>query len=111
MLPDGSARPCQAFVAPSSLALLPASLGGYTTTTLERSMQRTVLPAVHEEFEAALREPLNARAHIQTSRDLLARGARTRADIELAKCGFQTAARLTPDLWEDRKSTRLNSSH
>src|SRR3546814_15381841 len=63
-------------------------------------MELTGLPAVHEGFEAARREPLNARAHIQTSLDLLARGARTRADIELAKSGFQTAARLAPDLWE-----------
>src|SRR3546814_14369601 len=30
----------------------------------------------------------------------LVRSARTRADIELAKSGFQTAARLAPDLWE-----------
>src|SRR3546814_671604 len=100
MLSNGSARARRAFLAPASLALLPALLGGCATTTLERSMELTGLPAVHEGFEAARREPLNARAHIQTSLDLLARGARTRADIELAKSGFQTAARLAPDLWE-----------
>src|SRR3546814_21110141 len=102
MLSNGSARARRAFLAPASLALLPALLGGCATTTLERSMELTGLPAVHEGFEAARREPLNARAHIQTSLDLLARGARTRTDIELDKSGSKTDARTAPRPWGPR---------
>ncbi len=85
---------------PGILVLMPVFLSGCAATSLERSMELTGLSVAAKGFEAAQREPLNARAHMKTSLDLLSRGARTRADIELSKSGFQTASRLAPDLWE-----------
>ncbi|QTH23170.1 hypothetical protein HRJ34_06580 [Rhizorhabdus wittichii] len=83
------------------LPLVPAALlGGCAAGGLGRAVELTGVSAPPEGFETARREPLNARAHIETGLQLLARGQRTSADIALAKSGFQTAARLAPDLWE-----------
>lgn len=82
------------------LALSGALLGGCGAARVERSLELVGVPAEPEGFESARREPLNARAHIATGLDLLARGGRTGADIALARSAFQTAARLAPDLWE-----------
>jgi len=82
------------------LLLTGALAGGCAPASFKRAVELTGTPAVPAGFETARREPLNARAHIETGLDLLAREGRTSADIALAKSGFQTAARLAPDLWE-----------
>lgn len=86
---------------PTALVLLAGMLlAACTSASMEKSMELTGLPAEAKGFEAARREPLNARAHIETGLSLLARPGRTSADTALAKSGFQTASRLAPDLWE-----------
>lgn len=92
------ARPIRAALMP--LALASALLAGCAPARFDRAVELAGMPAVPEGFETARREPLNARAHIGTGLDLLARAGRTGADIALAKSAFQTAARLAPDLWE-----------
>src|SRR3546814_20770753 len=100
MLSNGSARARRAFLAPASLALLPALLGGCATTTLERSMELTGLPAVPEGFEAARREPLTARAHLPTRPDLPAPGRRPPPDLQPPKTRFQTPPQPPPTPWK-----------
>lgn len=85
-------------VAPLLLSAM--MLTGCAAAGLDRAVALTGLPGEAAGFETARREPLNARAHMENGIDLLARGGRTNADIALAKSGFQTAARLAPDLWE-----------
>ncbi len=83
------------------LLLLPGMLlAGCTSASMESSLELTGLPGEAGGFEAVRREPLNARAHIETGLRLLSRPGRTSADTALAKSGFQTASRLAPDLWE-----------
>ena len=77
-----------------------ALLGGCASASLEKSMELAGRTAEPAGFEAARREPLNARAHMKTGLALMGRPARTRADLELAKSAFGTAGRLAPDLWE-----------
>jgi hypothetical protein len=57
------------------LPLVPAALlGGCAAGGLGRAVELTGVSAPPEGFETARREPLNARAHIETGLQLLARG-------------------------------------
>lgn len=95
-----SARDRRAAAFAVSLAALAATMGGCAAPGLERSMALAGVPGEPAGFDAARREPLNARAHLTTGLALMERAGRTRADVELAKSAFGTAGRLAPDLWE-----------
>lgn len=75
-------------------------LAGCASARLDHAMTLVGDPAGPQGFEAVRRDPLNARAHMWTAQGLLAQPGATSGDIELAKSGFRTAARLAPDLWE-----------
>lgn len=81
-------------------ALLVSGLTACAPARIARPIKSIGLPVEADGFEAARRSPLDARAHYATSLALLGREGRTRADIEMARSGFRTAARLAPDLWE-----------
>ncbi|CAN5719161.1 hypothetical protein BH11PSE1_BH11PSE1_30150 [soil metagenome] len=75
-------------------------LAGCASARLDHAMALVGDPAGPQGFEAVRRDPLNARAHMWTAQGLLEQPGATAGDIELAKSGFRTAARLAPDLWE-----------
>lgn len=75
-------------------------LAGCASARLERAQELVGNPSGPKEFDVARREPLSARAHMWTALALLNRNGATTGDIQLAMSGFQTAARLAPDLWE-----------
>lgn len=51
-------------------------------------------------LDSVRKNPLSAAAHYGTAMGFLTGQAVTRGDLEMALSGFQTAARLAPDLWE-----------
>ena len=69
-------------------------LAGCASARLDHAMTLVGDPAGPQGFEAVRRDPLNARAHMWTAQGLLAQPGATSGDIELAKSGFRTAARL-----------------
>lgn len=58
-------------------------------------------------FGSARRNPLSAAAHYATAMSFLRGPSVTRGDLEMAFSGFQTAARLAPDLWEPMAGAAL----
>src|SRR5690606_1265685 len=84
------------------LLALSALVSSCVRADLGQALQEIGETPVAAGFEEARREPLNARSHMQAARHLLGRANRTQADIQLARSGFQTAARLAPDMWEPK---------
>lgn len=57
-------------------------------------------PVEADGFETVRGNPLSATAHYATAMSFISGSSVTRGDLEMALSGFQTAARLAPDLWE-----------
>lgn len=75
-----------------------------------RSAMKSVGRAAEADGLAAVRHnPLSAAAHYAAAMDFLNGPAVTRGDLEMALSGFQTAARLAPDLWEPLAGAALTS--
>lgn len=64
------------------------------------TMRAVGRPVEADGFTAARRNPLSASAHYATAMSFMMAQPSTRGDLEMALSGFQTAARLAPDLWE-----------
>jgi hypothetical protein len=84
----------------NSSLILAILAGGCAQASLDHSIASVGDSISPEAFEGARLAPLNARAHMATSLWLLGRAGGRPSDVELAKSGFQTAARLAPDMWE-----------
>jgi hypothetical protein len=83
----------------SGLALA-APLGGCASVSLDKSIARVGASTSPDAYGRARLTPLDARAHMETALWLLGRAGGRPSDIQLARSGFQTAARLAPDMWE-----------
>ncbi len=83
----------------SGLALA-APLGGCASTSLNKSVAQVGSSISPDGYGGARLTPLDARAHMETALWLLGRAGGRPSDIQLARSGFQTAARLAPDMWE-----------
>lgn len=73
---------------------------GCAPATMRGAMHSVGRPAEADGFAAARSNPLSAAAHYETAMSFLTSRPTTRGDLEMALSGFQTAARLAPDLWE-----------
>lgn len=86
---------------PLSLALATALVtSGCAPVQMHSAMKAIGKPAEAEGFAAVRQNPLSAAAHYATAMGFLTGKTVTRGDLEMALSGFQTAARLAPDLWE-----------
>ncbi len=83
-----------------AILLLSTLIGGCASANLNQTVSSVGGSAAPDAFQGARLAPFNAREHMATSLFLLERAAGRPAEIELAKSGFQTAARLAPDMWE-----------
>lgn len=89
------------------IAVLTAS--GCAPVSMRSAMRGVGRPVEAAGFAAARRNPLSAAAHYATAMSFLNGSPATRGDLEMALSGFQTAARLAPDLWEPLAGAALAS--
>lgn len=68
-------------------------------------------PIEAEAFAAARKNPLSAAAHYATAMSFIRGQSVTRGDLEMALNGFQTSARLAPDLWEPLAGAAMAAYH
>ena len=101
-----SRSPASAFVLSIALAA-----SGCAPVHMRSAMHAVGRPAEADGFEFARRNPLSAAAHYATAMAFLHGPSTTRGDLEMALSGFQTAARLAPDLWEPLAGAALVSYH
>jgi len=83
-----------------AILLLSTLIGGCASANLNQAVSSVGGSAAPDAFQGARLAPFNAREHMATSLFLLEHASGRPAEIELAKSGFQTAARLAPDMWE-----------
>lgn len=76
------------------------TVSGCAPVHMRGAMRAVGRPVEADGFAAARRNPLSAAAHYATAMSFLEARPSTRGDLEMALSGFQTAARLAPDLWE-----------
>lgn len=76
------------------------ALSGCATADVRGAIRAVGRPVEAAGFDAARRNPLSAAAHYATAMSFMHGQSTTRGDLEMALSGFQTAARLAPDLWE-----------
>lgn len=80
-----------------SMAVLTA---GCAPVHMKDAMKGIGRPVEADGFAAVRNNPVSAAAHYAAAMDFLRGPSVTRGDLEMALSGFQTAARLAPDLWE-----------
>ena len=66
-------------------------------------------PVEADGFASVRHNPLSAAAHYAVAMGFLSGPSVTRGDLEMALSGFQTAARLAPDLWEPLAGASVTS--
>jgi hypothetical protein len=76
---------------------------------MQGAMKNVGRTAEADSFASVRNSPLSAAAHYATAMGFLNGPAVTRGDLEMALSGFQTAARLAPDLWEPLAGAALTS--
>lgn len=93
-----------------SLAMAAALFAsGCAPVQMRGAMKAVGQTAEADAFAAVRHSPLSAAAHYTTAMGFLSGPSVTRGDLEMALSGFQTAARLAPDLWEPVAGAALTS--
>lgn len=78
---------------------------------MQSAMREIGKSAEADGFATVRNNPLSAAAHYGTAMGFLSGRSVTRGDLEMALSGFQTAARLAPDLWEPLAGAAITSYH
>ncbi len=95
---------------PFSLVILMAlASSGCAPVHMQGAMKNIGRSAEADSFASVRNSPLSAAAHYSTAMGFLNGPSVTRGDLEMALSGFQTAARLAPDLWEPLAGAALTS--
>jgi len=95
---------------PLGLVILVAlASSGCAPVHMQGAMKNVGRTAEADSFASVRNSPLSAAAHYATAMGFLNGPAVTRGDLEMALSGFQTAARLAPDLWEPLAGAALTS--
>ena len=95
---------------PFGLVILVAlASSGCAPVHMQGAMKNVGRTAEADSFASVRNSPLSAAAHYATAMGFLNGPAVTRGDLEMALSGFQTAARLAPDLWEPLAGAALTS--
>ena len=95
---------------PFGLVILVAlASSGCAPVHMQGAMKNVGRNAEADSFASVRNSPLSAAAHYATAMGFLNGPAVTRGDLEMALSGFQTAARLAPDLWEPLAGAALTS--
>ena len=88
------------------MALLSA---GCAPVHMKGAMTGIGRPVEADGFASVRHNPLSAAAHYEVAMGFLSGPSVTRGDLEMALSGFQTAARLAPDLWEPLAGASVTS--
>lgn len=91
--------------------ILALALPGCAPVRMQSGLRAIGRPAEADVFGSARHNPLSAAAHYETAMGFVAGPSVTRGDLEMALSGFQTSARLAPDLWEPLAGAALVSYH
>lgn len=95
---------------PLGLTIVTALLAsGCAPVHMNGALERVGKPVEADGFASVRRAPLSASAHYATAMGFLNGPSVTRGDLEMALSGFQTAARLAPDLWEPLAGAAVTS--
>lgn len=95
---------------PLSLAVIAALVtAGCAPVHMQGAMKGIGRPVEADGFTAVRHNPLSSAAHYATAMGFLDGPSVTRGDLEMALSGFQTAARLAPDLWEPLAGAAVTS--
>jgi hypothetical protein len=95
---------------PLGLVILVAlASSGCAPVHMQGAMKNVGRTAEADSFASVRNSPLSAAAHYATAMGFLNGPSVTRGDLEMALSGFQTAARLAPDLWEPLAGAALTS--
>lgn len=95
---------------PLSLVILIAlATSGCAPVHMQGALKNIGRTAEADSFASVRNSPLSAAAHYGTAMGFLNGPSVTRGDLEMALSGFQTAARLAPDLWEPLAGAALTS--
>jgi hypothetical protein len=89
--------------------LVALASSGCAPVHMQGAMKNVGRNAEADSFASVRNSPLSAAAHYATAMGFLNGPAVTRGDLEMALSGFQTAARLAPDLWEPLAGAALTS--
>jgi len=89
-----------------AIALATSSCAPVRMSSALKGIGRT---AEADGFASVRNSPLSAASHYATAMGFLGGPSVSRGDLEMALSGFQTAARLAPDLWEPLAGAALTS--
>ena len=91
--------------------ILALALPGCAPVRMQSGLRAIGRPAEADAFGSARHNPLSAAAHYETAMGFVSGPSVTRGDLEMALSGFQTSARLAPDLWEPLAGAALVAYH